>query len=76
MLTYGDGVADINVTALVSYHKAHGKLATVTSTSAVRRFGALICDGVNRVTSFPGKARRGTGSWINGGFFVLRARNL
>jgi glucose-1-phosphate cytidylyltransferase len=70
MLTYGDGVADINVTALVSYHKAHGKLATVTSTQPSGRFGALICDGVNRVTSFQEKPA-GDGSWINGGFFVF-----
>jgi glucose-1-phosphate cytidylyltransferase len=70
MLTYGDGVADINIHALVNYHKAHGKLATVTSTQPSGRFGALICDAANRVTSFQEKPA-GDRSWINGGFFVL-----
>jgi glucose-1-phosphate cytidylyltransferase len=70
MLTYGDGVADVNISALVNYHKAHGKLATVTSTQPSGRFGALICDDANRVTSFQEKPA-GDGSWINGGFFVF-----
>ncbi len=70
MLTYGDGVADINIGALVNYHRAHGKLATVTSTQPSGRFGALICDAANRVTSFQEKPA-GDGSWINGGFFVF-----
>ena len=70
MLTYGDGVADINIGALINYHRAHGKLATVTSTQPSGRFGALICDAANRVTSFQEKPA-GDGSWINGGFFVF-----
>ena len=70
MLTYGDGVADINIGALVNYHKTHGKLATVTSTQPSGRFGALICDAANKVTSFQEKPA-GDGSWINGGFFVF-----
>jgi glucose-1-phosphate cytidylyltransferase len=70
MLTYGDGVADVDIRALASYHKAHGKLATVTSTQPSGRFGALICDASNRVTSFQEKPA-GDGSWINGGFFVF-----
>ena len=70
MLTYGDGVADINIGALVDYHRAHGKLATVTSTQPSGRFGALVCDAANRVTSFQEKPA-GDGSWINGGFFVF-----
>ncbi len=70
MLTYGDGVADINVDALVKYHRAHGKLATVTSTQPSGRFGAIVCDSANRVISFQEKPA-GDGSWINGGFFVF-----
>jgi glucose-1-phosphate cytidylyltransferase len=70
MLTYGDGVADINIGALVKYHQAHGRLATVTSTQPSGRFGAIICDAANRVTSFQEKPA-GDGSWINGGFFVF-----
>lgn len=75
MLTYGDGVADINITRLVNYHKNHGKLATVTSTQPSGRFGALLCDAENRVTSFQEKPA-GDGSWINGGFFVFEPQVL
>jgi glucose-1-phosphate cytidylyltransferase len=70
MVTYGDGVADINISALVSYHKTHGRVATITSTQPSGRFGALICDAADNVNSFQEKPA-GDGSWINGGFFVF-----
>ena len=68
-LTYGDGVSDIDVTALVAHHRASGGLATVTAVQPSGRFGALeVADG--RVSGFLEKPR-GDGAWINGGFFVL-----
>ncbi len=70
MLTYGDGVADVNISKLLSYHRSHGKQATVTSTQPSGRFGALNLDSGDRVVSFQEKPA-GDGSWINGGFFVL-----
>lgn len=73
MLTYGDGVADVNITELVSYHKAHGKLATVTSIQPAGRFGALDLDSDNIVHGFKEKPK-GDGAWINGGFFVLEPK--
>jgi glucose-1-phosphate cytidylyltransferase len=71
MLTYGDGVGDVNIRELVSYHKAHGKLATVTSTQPGGRFGSLDLDEGDMVKGFQEKPR-GDGGWINGGFFVLQ----
>lgn len=68
-LTYGDGVADIDLDALVAFHRAQGGLATVTSVVPPGRFGALELDG-GRVTSFREKPA-GDGATINGGFFVL-----
>jgi glucose-1-phosphate cytidylyltransferase len=70
MLTYGDGVADVDISALVRFHCGHGKLATVTSTQPGGRFGALSVGEGDRVVSFQEKPA-GDGSWINGGFFVL-----
>jgi glucose-1-phosphate cytidylyltransferase len=67
-LTYGDGVADINLTDLVAFHLGQKKLATVTAVQPPARFGALVTEGT-KVTSFREKPV-GTG-WINGGFFVL-----
>jgi glucose-1-phosphate cytidylyltransferase len=69
MLTYGDGLADINFDSLISFHKSHGKLATVTAVRPPARFGAIKLNG-NRVTSFKEKTHLGEG-WINGGFFVI-----
>jgi len=69
MLTYGDGVADINIKALVDYHKEHGKLCTVTSVQPSGRFGALDLSAENEVRSFFEKPK-GDGSWINGGYMV------
>jgi glucose-1-phosphate cytidylyltransferase len=70
MLTYGDGVADVNIQELMRFHKENGKLATVTSTQPAGRFGALDINHRNEVEGFKEKPR-GDGNWINGGFFVL-----
>jgi glucose-1-phosphate cytidylyltransferase len=67
--TYGDGVADINITELINFHKLHGKLATLTAAYPPGRFGALNIEN-NRVKKFEEKPR-GDGALINGGFFVL-----
>jgi glucose-1-phosphate cytidylyltransferase len=67
--TYGDGVADIDIGALVDFHRDQGTLATVTAVQPPGRFGALEIEG-RRVTGFAEKPQ-GDGGWINGGFFVL-----
>jgi glucose-1-phosphate cytidylyltransferase len=67
--TYGDGVGDIDITALVAFHKAAGRKATLTGVQPPGRFGALELE-TDRVASFQEKPE-GDGSWINGGFFVL-----
>lgn len=69
MLTYGDGVANIDLKALLAFHKSHGKLATVTAVRPPARFGALGFEG-DMVARFAEKPQTGEG-WINGGFFVL-----
>jgi glucose-1-phosphate cytidylyltransferase len=69
MLTWGDGVADINVPELLEFHRAHGKLATVTAVRPPARYGYMLFDG-DRVASFTEKPQIGEG-WINGAFFVL-----
>lgn len=70
MLTYGDGVADINIEKLLEFHKSHGKLATVTAVRPPSRFGGMAIND-SRVTDFIEKPQIGEG-WINGGFFVLQ----
>ena len=75
MLTYGDGVSDINIVKLVEYHENHKKLATVTATQPSGRFGAMNIGASDQVTSFREKPA-GDGSWINGGFFVLEPKML
>ena len=71
MLTYGDGLADIDVEALVDFHKSHGRLATVTAVRPPSRFGALnLAEGEDIVRRFDEKPQTEAG-WINGGFFVL-----
>ena len=70
MLTYGDGVSDVNIGALLKYHKKQGKLATVTAVQPSGRFGALDLDAKGRVVRFQEKPQ-GDCVWINGGFFVL-----
>lgn len=69
MVTYGDGVGDVDVEALLAFHRAHGKLATVTAVRPPARFGALRLEGAT-VTAFNEKAQSDVG-WINGGFFVF-----
>ena len=70
MLTYADGVSDINIRALVQYHYAHGKIATVTAVQPSGRFGSMPLREDDSVESFQEKPA-GDGAWINGGFFVL-----
>jgi glucose-1-phosphate cytidylyltransferase len=67
--TYGDGVADVDISASIAFHQAHGKLATVTAVMPPGRYGALVRTG-DAVEGFIEKPR-GDGGWINGGFFVL-----
>jgi glucose-1-phosphate cytidylyltransferase len=69
MLTYGDGVANININDLVKFHKQHGKLMTMTSAQPDGRFGALDIGPDNQVKEFKEKPK-GDGSWINAGYFV------
>lgn len=73
-MTYGDGVSDIDISALLKFHKAQGKLATVTATQMPGRFGALTLRD-HAVSSFQEKPP-GDGAWINGGFFVLSPKVL
>jgi glucose-1-phosphate cytidylyltransferase len=68
-LTYGDGVADIDVAAQIAFHQAHARKATVTAVRPAKRFGAISIEG-DRVTSFKEKPDE-DGGWINGGFFLL-----
>ena len=70
MLTYGDGVSDVNIKELVAFHKAHGRLATLTSIQTPGRFGNIEMDELGNVNYFVEKPQ-GDGMWINGGFFVL-----
>ncbi|MEI6947698.1 glucose-1-phosphate cytidylyltransferase [Paraflavisolibacter sp. H34] len=70
MLTYGDGVADIDLDALVRFHKDHGKMATVTAVQPEARFGGMEIEDGGSVKMFKEKPK-GDGNWINGGFFVL-----
>ena len=72
--TYGDGVSNIDITALIAFHRRHGKLATVTGVYPPGRFGALDMEG-EQVTSFREKPM-GDGSWINGGYFVAMPKVL
>jgi glucose-1-phosphate cytidylyltransferase len=67
--TYGDGVSNVNITESIAFHKAHGKLATLTATQPPGRFGVLHLEG-DRIDAFKEKPQ-GDGAWINGGFFVL-----
>ena len=69
MLTYGDGVSDVNIPELLSFHRAHGRIATVTAVRPPARFGGLIFED-DLVTTFVEKPQIGEG-WINGGFMVF-----
>jgi glucose-1-phosphate cytidylyltransferase len=70
LLTYGDGVCDVNLTDLLAFHKAHNKLATVTAIQLDARFGGMDLGQNGEVVSFKEKAKDES-KWINGGFFVL-----
>ncbi len=72
MMTYGDGVADINIEKLVKFHKSHGKLATLTIVHPPSRFGLMEFKG-DQILSFKEKPQTSQG-WINGGFFVLEPK--
>ncbi len=72
--TYGDGLADVDIRALIAFHRSHGRLATVTAVQPPGRYGALVRDG-EAVRGFVEKPR-GDGGWINGGFFVLSPKVL
>ena len=74
MLTYGDGLADIDIDKLVNFHNDHGKIVTVTAVRPVARFGELKIEG-NKVKSFQEKPQV-TKGWINGGFFVCNPNFL
>ncbi len=74
MLTYGDGIADIDVEALLAFHKSHGKLVTMSAVRPGARFGELALDG-DSVASFQEKPQLHDG-WINGGFFVVEPEFL
>ncbi len=69
MVTYGDGVSDVDIAALLAFHRRHGRLATVTAVRPPARFGALALEG-DRVAEFSEKPQAGEG-WINGGFFIF-----
>lgn len=75
LVTYGDGVADVDITKTIEYHKSHGKAITMTSVQPAGRFGALDIGEDNAVLSFKEKPQ-GDGSWINGGFFVCEPKVL
>lgn len=74
MFTYGDGVTDLDIADVVAFHRAHGKLATVTTVRSPARFGRITLDG-DQVVEFYEKPEASEG-WINGGYFVLSARAI
>ena len=72
MVTYGDGLADIDITRLLAFHRAHGKLATVTTVRPISRFGVLDIQGDGLVKQFAEKPQ--SEGWINAGYFVFHRR--
>ncbi len=70
MLTYGDGVSNVNIKDLLEFHKSHGKIATITAVNVGQRFGVLVTDSQNNIKAFREK-HESDGSWINGGYMVL-----
>lgn len=71
LLTYGDGVSDVDIKALIDSHQKSGKLITMTAVKPSGRFGALVINEQNAITSFMEKPK-GDGAWVNGGFFVCQ----
>ncbi len=74
MMTYGDGVSDVNIAELLAFHRSHGKLATVTTVRPPARFGGVVFAG-DQIVEFTEKPQA-EGGWINGGFFVLEPKVL
>ena len=72
-LTYGDGLSNVDINAVINFHKGHGRLATLTATYSPARFGALVLGSDGKVKNFEEKPM-GDGSMINGGFFVLNPK--
>lgn len=70
MLTYGDGVSNVDINELIEFHKSHGKIATLTAIQPGGRFGMLDISDTNKIDSFKEKSKE-DGGWINGGFMVL-----
>ena len=75
LLTYGDGLSDVDISKTVEFHKNHGKSVTMTSVQPAGRYGALDIKSDNSILSFKEKPK-GDGLWINGGFFVCKAEVL
>jgi glucose-1-phosphate cytidylyltransferase len=73
MLTYGDGLCDVNLTALLAFHKHHGKTMTMTAIQPAGRFGLIDSADDGTVNAFTEKPK-GDGNWINGGFFILEPK--
>jgi len=71
LLTYGDGVSDVDINKLILFHKSHGKAITMTTVQPEGRYGSLIVDDDQKVLSFQEKPK-GDGAWINAGFFVCQ----
>ncbi|HTC00988.1 MAG TPA: glucose-1-phosphate cytidylyltransferase [Ferruginibacter sp.] len=71
MLTYGDGVCDVNINELITFHRSHNKIATVTSVQLEARFGGMDIDNNGSVTSFREKTKDES-KWINAGYFILK----
>ena len=68
-MTYGDGLANVNIDALLAFHKSHGKIATMTTVHPTSRFGVVNVDGKDRITDFVEKPQ--AAGWANAGFFVF-----
>ncbi|MBP1962742.1 glucose-1-phosphate cytidylyltransferase [Paenibacillus aceris] len=71
LLTYGDGLTNVNIPQVVKFHQEHGKLATLTAVQPTARFGSLFFGSGNEIAKFQEKPK-GEGGWVNGGFFVLQ----
>ena len=71
MLTYGDGISNINIQELIEFHKKHGKIATLTSVQPEGRYGTITSGATGQISDFVEKPK-GDGAWINAGFFVLQ----
>ncbi len=75
-LTYGDGVSDVHIGDLVAFHRAQGRLATLTATQPAGRFGAISLDQDDTMINSFNEKPTGDGAWINGGYFVLEAEAI